>query len=118
MNEFVNYLHEVFERLGPITVRRMFNGHMLYHQGLPIGIVYDETLFLKADIETAHEFDAMGLARFSYQKAGKKILLPYYQAPEAVLEDRDEALRWGRRAYEAALRMDKTRPKKRPKKSE
>lgn len=109
MNEFLEYLHEVFERFGPISIRRMFNGHMLYHQDLPIGIVYDETLFLKADIQSAQDFEAMGSMRFSYQKAGKQILLPYYQAPETVLEDRDEAARWGRRAYEAALRMDKTR---------
>ena len=110
MNEFVEYLHEVFERLGPITTRRMFGGHMLYHQGLPIGLVADETLFLKADQVSAPAFEAMGLARFSYEKAGKTILLPYYQAPETVMEDRDEAARWGRLAYEAALRGDKPKP--------
>ena len=105
MHEFIDYLHELFEQLGPITTRRMFNGHTLYHQGLPIGIVYDETLYLKADGEHAEACTAQGLPQFTYEQRGKRIGLPYYQAPESILEDRAEAAIWGRKAFEAALRM-------------
>ena len=105
MNEFIEYLHELFELLGPITTRRMFDGHTLYHQGLPIGIVYEETLYLKADSENAAPYLELGLPQFTYEQRGKTIGLPYYQAPELVLEDRAEAAIWGRRAFEAALRM-------------
>lgn len=111
MSEFIEYLHEVFAQFGPITVRRMFDGHMIYHQGLPIGIVHDETLYLKADGESAAAFEAQELDQFSYRKQGKTILLPYFQAPESVLENRSEAALWGRRAFEAALRTQ--RPRKR-----
>lgn len=109
MSEFVEYLREIFEGLGPITTRRMFGGHMIYHQGLPIGLVSDETLYLKADQVSAPIFEALGLTRFSYEKGEKLVLLPYFQAPEAVLEDREEARVWGKCAYEAALRADKTK---------
>ena len=105
MHEFIDYLHELFEQLGPITTRRMFNGHTLYHQGLPIGIVYDESLYLKADGEHAEACTAQGLPQFTYEQRGKRIGLPYYQAPESILEDRAEAAIWGRKAFEAALRM-------------
>jgi DNA transformation protein len=116
MNEFIQYLHELFELLGPITTRRMFDGHTVYHQGLPIGIVYQETLYLKADKDTTGPYLALGLPQFTYEQRGKVIGLPYYQAPEGVLEDRGEAAIWGRRAFESALRMQarQTRRKKSP----
>lgn len=63
MSEYIDYLHEVFELAGPITIKRMFDGHTLYYQGLPVGIVYDETLFLKADVETRAEFEKRNLQR-------------------------------------------------------
>jgi DNA transformation protein len=105
MHEFIAYLHELFELLGPITTRRMFDGHTIYHQGLPIGIVYQETLYLKADKDHAGPYLALGLPQFTYEQRGKVIGLPYYQAPECALEDREEAAIWGRRAFESALRM-------------
>ncbi|CAG0985985.1 hypothetical protein MTYP_02017 [Methylophilaceae bacterium] len=104
MNEFTDYLHEVFELFGPITIRRMFDGYTVYHQGIPVGIVYDETLFLKADAETRKHFESLELPQFTYQKKEKTIGLPYFQAPDFVLEDRHKAALWMRRAYEAGLR--------------
>lgn len=106
MSEFTDYLHEVFERFGPIVTRRMFGGHMIYHQRLPIGLVIDETLYLKADTENSDRFKALGLAQFGYEKQGKWIRLPYYQVPEDLYEDRDMAVEWARQAYAAALRAN------------
>lgn len=104
MSEFTGYLHEVFELAGPITIKRMFDGHTLYFDGLPIGIVYDETLFLKADAETREEFEKRSLPQFTYQKKDKIIGLPYFQAPEDIFDDRQEAAIWIKRAFEASLR--------------
>ncbi len=109
MSEFTDYLHEVFELAGPITIKRMFDGHTIYHQGLPVGIVYDETLFLKADAQTLPLFIKQKLPQFTYQKKDKTIGLPYFQAPDFILDDRQEAALWLRRAYEASLR---SKPKK------
>lgn len=115
MSEYTDYLHEVFELAGPITIKRMFDGHTLYYQGLPVGIVYDDTLFLKADTETRTEFEQRKLPQFTYQKKDKTIGLPYFQAPEEIFEDRHEAAIWLKRAFEAAL---KAQPKKKSKKSD
>ena len=52
MDEFVNYLHEVFKAFGPIHTRRMFGGHGVFHEGLMFGLVADGVLYLKADTET------------------------------------------------------------------
>jgi len=46
MSQFVEYLHEVFERFGPIRIRKMFGGYGVYHGGLMFGLVADDTLYL------------------------------------------------------------------------
>ena len=104
MSEFTDHLHEVFELAGPITIKRMFDGHAVYYQGLPVGIVYQDTLFLKADAETRAEYEKRNLPQFTYQKKEKTIGLPYFQAPEEIFDDRHEAAIWLKRAFEASLR--------------
>jgi DNA transformation protein len=111
MSEFIEYLHEVFELAGPITIRRMFDGHTLYLDGLPVGIVYDDTLYLKTDAETRPAFEALQLPQFTYRKNDKTIALPYFQAPDFILEDRQEAALWLRKAFGASLRS-RTRAKR------
>ena len=104
MNEFADHLRDVFRLFGPLQIRRMFGGQGVFHQGLMIGLVVDDVLYLKADAVNAGSFDALGLPRFSYLRQGKPTALSYYQAPENVLEDRAVAVEWARRSYEAALR--------------
>lgn len=104
MSEFVTYLHEVFELLGPITVRRMFGGYGVYHDGVMFALVAADTLYLKADAENAADFERQGLARYGYNKHGKVTVLPYYLAPAEILEDREQAALWARRSIEASLR--------------
>ncbi|ADQ83391.1 TfoX/Sxy family protein [Methylovorus sp. MP688] len=112
MSEFTDYLPDIFALLGPISIRRMFGGHALYHQGLTFGLVFDETLYLKADAENAGDFQALALPRFGYEKQGRWIDLPYYQAPDFILEDRDLAASWARKAYAAALRTKPLKPRR------
>ena len=61
MTEFVNYLHEVFAEFGPIATKPMFGGYGVYHNELMIGLVANDVLYLKADIESAPIFEAEGL---------------------------------------------------------
>lgn len=104
MSEFADYLKELFADLGPISVRKMFGGYGVYHDGLMFGLVDDDTLYLKADELSAAYFESKGLPRFEYQKGAKIVKMSYYLAPEEILENPEEALIWARRAYDAALR--------------
>ncbi|MDD2769126.1 MAG: TfoX/Sxy family protein [Methylococcus sp.] len=112
MSEFVDYLHEMLESFGPIGARKMFGGYGLYHQGLMFGLVSRDTLYLKADEENAHHFEAEGLDKFEYRKGDKLMNIAYYRAPAEILEDREQAALWARRAYEAALRAAKSKAAK------
>jgi DNA transformation protein len=113
MSAFVDSLHEIFERFGRITPRRMFGGHGIFHEGRMIAIVLGDTLYLKADAESAPHFDRQKLPPFTYMRQGKAMPMSYRQAPADLFEDREEAALWGRRAYEAALRSGQ--PPKTPK---
>jgi DNA transformation protein len=113
MSSFVDHLQEVFAGLGRVEARRMFGGHGIFHEGRMFALVAHETLYLKADDETAPFFEALGLPAFTYQRQGKTAQLRYRQAPEAVFEDPAAAMLWGRRAFEAALRA-KRPPARKP----
>jgi DNA transformation protein len=115
MSVFVESLHETFERLGRIETRRMFGGHGVWHEGRMIALVAKDTLYLKADAESAAHFDKLNLPPFTYVRQGKSMPMSYRQAPADLFEDREEAALWGRLAYEAALRSGQPpKPKKAP----
>ncbi|MCB5187060.1 TfoX/Sxy family protein [Methylobacillus caricis] len=104
MNEFIEYLGEMLRDFGSIQAKRMFGGYGLYHDGLMFGLVAEDTLYLKADDESRPHFEALDLPCFEYLKQGRKIKMSYYQAPADMLEDREQASIWAKRAYAAALR--------------
>jgi DNA transformation protein and related proteins len=90
MKEFAQHMADVFRLFGPITLRRMFAGYGIFRDGIMFGLVYDDTLYLKADAENAVNFQRQGLGQFEYARQGKIISMSYYRAPEPVLEDPDE----------------------------
>jgi len=112
MSDFVQSLHEVFERLGRIETRRMFGGHGVWHEGRMIALVAKDTLYLKSDAGSAEHFDRLNLPPFTYVREGKAMPMSYRLAPADLFEDREEAALWGRRAYEAALRSGQPPKKK------
>ena len=49
MSDFIPFVQELLEGWGPVSARRMFGSHGLYHEGLMFAIVMDQRLYLKAD---------------------------------------------------------------------
>jgi DNA transformation protein len=107
MNEFVEYLKEVFREFGVVSARKMFGGHGIFYDGVMIGLVAKDTLYLKADAKSAPTFLENGLSQFMYPKGEKMVGMSYYLAPEEALEDPSEMQQWAQLAYEAALRTRK-----------
>jgi DNA transformation protein and related proteins len=107
VDQYVEYLQEVFEQFGPITARRMFGGYGIYHRGVMFALVADETLYLKADADNMSHFEEAGLGPFEFSKQGKVVKLSYYAAPDEIFDDSNEAATWALRSYEAALRSQK-----------
>jgi DNA transformation protein len=98
-------IEEMFQALGPVTIRRMFGGKGIYHQGRILAIDFRDEILLKADSVSAPEFEAAGCRQWTYEgKKGTPVKMPYWSVPEAAFDDPDEMAIWVRRAYEAALR--------------
>src|SRR5215831_10320780 len=105
---FANHCAELFAGLGPVRVKRMFGGHGIYVDDLFIAIVTGETLYLKADDETASRFEKAGCTAFSYEAKGKKrVSLNYWSAPAEALESPALMRPWAALAMQAALRARK-----------
>ncbi|WP_117191203.1 TfoX/Sxy family protein [Rhizobium terrae] len=100
-------IEEMFEGLGPVSIRRMFGGKGIYHQGLIVAIDLRDEIMLKADDLSGPEFAAAGARQWAYEnKKGKPVLMPYWSIPEEAFDDPDEMRKWVRLAYDAAIRAN------------
>ena len=88
----------------------MFGGYGIYLDGLLIGVLIEDALYLKADEQTAALFEKAGGEPYVYQGQQRPITMSYWSLPEEALES-SEALRpWLRLAQEAALRKPAKKP--------
>lgn len=110
--EFVAYVVELMQSIGPVCAKGMFGGHGIFLEGLMFGLVADSVLYLKVDKENEMEFRGRGLEAFSYNKNGKEYRMSYFQAPEEVLEDGEAMNSWANSAYSAASRAAAKKRKK------
>lgn len=102
-------LRDLLDGFGPISIRRMFCGKGIYHQGLIFALVVGDELLFKADSQTAPQFIAAGSRQWSYSghKQGKSVAMPYWSIPDEAFDDPDVMTHWARLAFEAALRSKK-----------
>ena len=102
--EYVVYVVELMQSLGPVTAKGMFGGHGIFLEGLMFGLVAEGVLYLKVDEEILSQFKDRNLDVFTYDKKGKKMKMSYYQAPDEALEDSEEMCLWANKSYGASLR--------------
>lgn len=110
--ELADHVCDLLSPLGPVAARAMFGGFGIYLDGLMFGLIAFETLYLKADESSKAPFEAAGMTRFKPWEH-KPMTMPYWEVPAEVMDDPDQLCRWGRAAFDAALR---NRKPKRPKK--
>ena len=103
-DSYDDYLRELLSMLGPITLRRMFGGQGLYHDGVMIGLVAREELFLKTDAQSVAAFESAGGQPFVYEGKGKSVRMSYWLPPAEAMESAQAMQPWATLAYAAALR--------------
>lgn len=106
---YLDFVRDVLaERLPDDTVLRtrcMFGGVGVYADDLFFALVADDVLYLKADDGNRPDFEAQGLAPFSYtRKDGRSASMAYYPPPADALEDPDRLQPWLDGALAAARR--------------
>jgi len=100
---------ELFAGLGPVSIRRLFGGKGIYFDGVIVAIVLRGELLVKADEQSAPDFEAAGCKQWTYigKRHGKLVAMPYWSIPDSAFDDPDEMTVWARRAYEAGRRAGK-----------
>lgn len=110
-------LIDLFTAFGPVSVRRMFGGHGIFHDGRIIALHAFGEVWLKADEMSAPDFEAAGSRQWIYEGKGKPVRMPYWSIPDRALDDADELAEWAHKADAAARRAEatkKVRPSRRP----
>jgi DNA transformation protein len=113
---FEAFAVELFAGLGPVRVKRMFGGALVYLDDLGFALLDDEAIWIKVDEVSEPLLEAQGSPRITYpMKDGRIMDMPYRRMPDNALDDPDAAMGWGRLGLEAAARKA-VKPKKKPSK--
>lgn len=105
-DSFAEFLREQLAPLGRVTMRRMFGKSGVFCDGVMFGVVAEDTLYFRVDEHNRAVFEeAASLPPLSYEKQGRTIDLAFWRAPERLLDEPDELLRWVREALAAARRV-------------
>lgn len=102
--EYKAFLEELFAGFAPVTIRNMFGGGGVYHDGVMFGLVASDTLYLKVDETNQGDFEAEDMKPFTYTGKGKPVAMSYWELPEALYDDPDSFSEWAGKAFEAALK--------------
>ncbi len=114
--DFAAFLQEQLEPFGPVTIRSMFGGAGLFHDGVMFGLIAYDTLYFKTGDANRADYENAGMGPFTYEGKSKPVAMSYHQVPADLLDDPDELSDWARRAFDVALETKKAKKPKRPKK--
>ena len=110
---FHEFVAELFQPLGPVTIKRMFGGAGVYAHDVMFALLADEQIYLKVDEALQSELEDEGSGPFRFEmKDGKVAEMKYFRLPDIAMDDDEEASNWGRKALDVAL---KAKSKKKPK---
>ncbi len=91
--------------LGPIRIKRMFGGALVYAGEHGFALLDDEAIWIKVDDGNEAAFIEAGMPRASYPtKDGQVMEMAYRRLPGTALDDPEEACRWAQLGVEAAVR--------------
>lgn len=102
--DLIAHLQDLAADFGALSARRMFGGYGIYHDGVMIGLISSDVLYLKIDDQSRERFRAAGSEPFMYTRRGETVPTSYWSVPEAAMDSPQDMRPWLRLGYEAALR--------------
>ncbi len=110
---FVQYVAEDVLSELEVKTKRMFGGHGFYHQGKMFGLEADGKIYFKVGDETRADFEQAGSEPFRYSaKDRTSVTMSYWMVPEEILEDREQAAVWARKAIAVAQQAGIKKPRR------
>jgi DNA transformation protein len=105
-DSFAEFLREQLAPLGRITTRRMFGKLGVFCDGVMLGMVTDNTFYVRVDEQNRATFqEAAAYPPLNYAKKGELIDLAFWRVPERLMDEPDELVDWARAALAAARRV-------------
>jgi DNA transformation protein and related proteins len=116
LSSFAQHSVDLLASVGPVKARAMFGGYGLSLNGVSIGLIADDRLYLRVDDATRAEFEQAGSAPFVYpSKNGPMTMKNYWAIPEDSVDDAERAAKWGQLAVDAGRRGEAAKAaKKKP----
>lgn len=109
-DSFAEFLREQLAPLGRVALRRMFGKTGVFCDGVMLGVVTDNMLYLRVDEQNRAAFEeARSFPPLSYEKKGETIDLSFWRAPERLFDEPEELVTWARLALAAARRVSAKR---------
>jgi DNA transformation protein and related proteins len=113
---FAEFLREQFAPLGRVTMRRMFGKTGVFCDGVMLGMVTENTLYLRVDDQNRGTFEeAASFPPLNYEKNGCTIDLSFWRVPERLFDEPGELVSWAQAALAAARRVAAKRERTAPK---
>ena len=110
-NDYLDYVLGQLSDFGEVTVKKMFGGAGLYHDGLMFGLVTAKDVFcLKVDDTNKADYEAKGMKSFGATETKKG--MPYWEVPVEILENNTELSAWTAKAYDVAVTAKSKKKKK------
>ena len=111
-SEFVHFIVERLQPVGPVQAKRMFGGHGLFLHNAMFALIVWDTLYLKVDEINRPAYEERGLGPFSYMsQQGRTATMSYCEAPPECLDDPALLRSWASEAHAAALRAQPRSPR-------
>lgn len=105
-DSFAEFLREQLAPLGRISMRRMFGKTGVFCDGLMLGMVTDDLLYLRVDAHNRAAFEeAASAPPLNYEKQGRTIDLAFWRVPERLYDEPAELVTWAQVALAAAGRV-------------
>jgi DNA transformation protein and related proteins len=111
---FVAHVLELLAPLGTVRARKMFGGWGISCDGLSIGLIAWERLYLKVNASTKPVFAQAGCEPFVYDGKHKPIEMSYWTVPPDAMDAPHLMAPWARLAMQAALAAANAKAAKKP----
>lgn len=109
--EFEDFVLDMLEPMGPVSVRHMFGGAGVYCRGTMFGLIADDVLYLKADAQNRGAFEALGCGPFVYElPGGRTASMSYYELPPHLFDSPGELVEWAQQSLRIAERARLSSP--------
>ncbi len=105
-SSFAEFLREQLAPLGRASLRRMFGKTGVFLDGVMLGMVAGNVLYLRIDDGNRALFaEAADSPPLNYEKGGRTLNLSFWRVPERLYDEPEEFVAWARAALGAARRV-------------